>query len=160
MWSLESQLQENPPTFEKLSEWNNRDKLSKYASARLQVAFVVLVAVVIVTYRWGYRAYTRLTMYSEVVWSHVKESWTGFHALDSSLCHWNSSTSGNVDSEVQSLVGFQIPFAVFRIPKPRTPDSTLSKTSQKSGFPYMSQSDFFKLVSWDHNVVNKVPLYI
>ena len=41
----------NPPTFEKLSEWNNRDKLSKHASARLQVAFVALVAVVIVTYR-------------------------------------------------------------------------------------------------------------
>lgn len=32
---VKSQLQENPPTFEKLSEWNNRDKLSKYASARL-----------------------------------------------------------------------------------------------------------------------------
>ena len=34
------------------------------------------------------------------------------------LCQWN------LDSGFQSLVGFQIPWAVFRIPKPRTPDST------------------------------------
>ena len=65
-----------------------------------------------------------------------------------------------MDSEVQSLVGFQIPFAVFQPSKPRILDSTLNKTSEKSGFSYMSQSDFFKLVSWDHTVVNKVPLYI
>ena len=59
---------------------------------------------------------------------HIRESRTvldsGFHAvdsgfqvLDSSLCQWN------VDSGFQSLVGFPIPWAVLRIPKPMVPDS-------------------------------------
>ena len=38
--------------------------------------------------------------------------------LDSTLCHWN------LDTGFQSLVGFRIPSAVFRIPKPRTSNST------------------------------------
>ena len=61
---------------------------------------------------------------------HVRESKTGldsgfqvvdsgFQVLDSSFCQWN------LDSEFQSLVGFQIPWAVFWIPKPRIPDSTI-----------------------------------
>ena len=41
---------------------------------------------------------------------------SGFQELDSS--QWN------LDSGFQSLVGFPILKAVFRIPKPRTPDST------------------------------------
>ena len=59
----------------------------------------------------------------------VRESKTildsGFHAvdsrfqlLDSSLCQWN------LDSGFQSLVGFRIPGAVFRIPKSKIPDSS------------------------------------
>ena len=34
------------------------------------------------------------------------------------LCQWN------LDSGLQLLVGFRIPWAVFRVPKPRIPDST------------------------------------
>ena len=49
------------------------------------------------------------------------------HSLDSSLCQWNS------DSGFQSLVGFRIPRAVFRIPKPRILDS-ISKFSNFPGF--------------------------
>ena len=60
---------------------------------------------------------------------HVMESKTvldsGFHTVDSgfqvmvfSLCQWNW------DSGFQSLVGFRIPCTVFRILKPRIPDST------------------------------------
>ena len=41
----------------------------------------------------------------------------GFQTLDSSFCQWN------LDSVFQSLVSFRIPWAVFRIPKPRIPDS-------------------------------------
>ena len=59
---------------------------------------------------------------------HVKESKTvldsgfhtvdsGFQVLDSSLCQWN------LDSGFQLFTGFQIHWAVFRIPKPRIPDS-------------------------------------
>ena len=82
-----------------------------------------------------------------------KTSWdSGFHAvdsgfqvLDSSLCQWN------LDSGFQLLVGFQIPWAVFRIPKHRIQDSfsciPYSK-AQKSGFhkqkfrtfPYMGRT--------------------
>ena len=40
-----------------------------------------------------------------------------FKVLDSSLCRLN------LDSGFQSLVGFRIPCAVFRIPKPMIPDS-------------------------------------
>ena len=52
-------------------------------------------------------------------------SWIGFHAVDSgfkvrdsSFCQWN------LDPVFQSLVGFRISWAVFRIPKPRIPVST------------------------------------
>ena len=71
---------------------------------------------------------------------------SGFRVLDSGLVQWN------LDSEFHSLVGFSIPWAVFRIPKPRILDSTskifpdfgfyMSKFSQipESGFPYMGGS--------------------
>ena len=70
---------------------------------------------------------------------HVRESKTvlyfGFHAvdsrfqiLDSSLCQWKLS------SGFQSLVGFRIPWAAFRIPKPlKIPDSA-STIFSDSGF--------------------------
>ena len=69
--------------------------------------------------------------------AHVRESRTvldsGSHAvdsefqlLDSSRCQWN------LDSGFQSLVGFQIPWTVFRIPKARILDST-SKNFPHSG---------------------------
>ena len=48
---------------------------------------------------------------------------SGFQVLDSSLCQWN------FDFGLQSLVGFRIPWVVFRIPKSMIPDST-SKFSQ------------------------------
>ena len=38
-----------------------------------------------------------------------------------------SGSFGNLDSGFQSLVGFRIPSAGFRIPKPRIPDSTSKK---------------------------------
>ena len=44
-----------------------------------------------------------------------------FQELDSSLCQWN------LDSRFQSLVGFRIPLAVFRIPMPRLFDFTRQK---------------------------------
>ena len=54
--------------------------------------------------------------------SNVRESKkvldSGFQVMDSSLCHWN------LDTGFQSLMRFRIPWAVFRIPKPRIPDST------------------------------------
>ena len=73
---------------------------------------------------------------------------SGFQVLDSSFCHWN------LDSGFQFLVGFRIPWPVFRIPKPRIPDSTnkflsdygfripQAKVSQirESGFPYMGKN--------------------
>ena len=55
----------------------------------------------------------------------------GFQTLDSSFCQWN------LDSVFQSLVGFRIPWAVFRIPKPRISDSyncTPDSKAQDSGF--------------------------
>ena len=79
--------------------------------------------------RFG-RLFLNGRLYSTTTLSpHVRESKTswdaGFHAvdsgfqvLDSSLCQWN------LDSGFQSLVGFRIPWAGFRIPKPRNPDST------------------------------------
>ena len=99
----------------------------------------------------------------------VRESKTflnsGFHVTDSGfripgtgiriLCQWN------LDSGFQSLVGFQIPRAVFRIPKPRTPDSTANfsmipnstrknfEDSEESRFPYIGRP-FLKIIatSW------------
>ena len=59
---------------------------------------------------------------------HVVDS--RFQVLDSSLCQWN------LDSGFQSLVGFRIPWAVFRIPKPGIPDS-ISKIFPVSGFSYV-----------------------
>ena len=46
----------------------------------------------------------------------------------------------SVDSRFQSLMGFRIPWSVFRIQKPRIPDST-SKISRilESTFPYMGE---------------------
>ena len=67
---------------------------------------------------------------------------SGFQVLDSSFCEWN------LDSGFQSLVGLRIPCVIFRIPKPKIPDST-SKTFPisdstsiyfpDSGIPYMNR---------------------
>ena len=52
----------------------------------------------------------------------------GFQVLDSSLCQWK------LGSGFQSLVGFRIPLAAFRIPKPsKIPDSA-STIFSDSGF--------------------------
>ena len=70
--------------------------------------------------------------------AHVKESntvldsgfhamYSGFQVLDFSLSQWN------LDSRLQSLVGFRITWVVFRIPKPRIPDSR-SKNFTHSAF--------------------------
>ena len=64
---------------------------------------------------------SRAVLNSEI---HAEDS--GFHVLDSPICQWN------LDSGFQSLVGFRIPWAVFRIPKPRIPDS-ISKIFRGSG---------------------------
>ena len=89
-----------------------------------------------------------------IVLPHVKESKTvldsGFHAvdsgfqvLDSSFCQWN------LDSGFQSLVGFQNPWAVFQIPKPRIPDRK-SKNSRisESGFRGANRWFFFTSRYW------------
>ena len=67
---------------------------------------------------------------------HAVDSW--FQVLDSGLCHWN------LDSGFQRLVGFRIPWGVFRIqslafriPKPSIPDST-SKCFPDSGIRFPS----------------------
>ena len=100
----------------------------------------------------------------QVISSHVRESKTvldsgfyvtdcGFQVLYSSICQQN------LDSGFKWLVGFQIALAVFRIPKPRIPDST-SKISPiaKSGFSqslvgysYTDQSAWTTLVWWGPN---------
>ena len=75
----------------------------------------------------------------------VRESKTvldsGFHAvdstfqlLDSSLCQWN------LDSGFQSLVGFRIPGAVFRIAKPKIPDSSYGFQSLSAELGFWIQS--------------------
>ena len=64
---------------------------------------------------------SRAVLNSEI---HAEDS--GFQVLDSPICQWN------LDSGFQSLVGFRIPRAVFRIPKPRIPDS-ISKIFRGSG---------------------------
>ena len=59
----------------------------------------------------------------------------GFHVFDFIFCPWN------LDSGFQSLVvGLLIPRAVFRIPRPRIPDSS-SKNFPDSGFPYKGRED-------------------
>ena len=85
--------------------------------------------------------------------AHVRESNTvldsGFHAMDSgfqvldfSLCKWN------LNSRLQSLVGFRITWAVFRIPKPRITDST-SKNLTHSAFHEQQFSRIgFPLLWW------------
>ena len=52
---------------------------------------------------------------------------SGLQVLDSSFCEWD------LDSGFQSLVGLRIPCVIFRIPKPKIPDST-SKTFPDFGF--------------------------
>ena len=52
---------------------------------------------------------------------------SGFHLLDSRSFKWK------LDSGFELLVGFRIPTPVFRIPRPRIPDST-SENFQDSGF--------------------------
>ena len=52
---------------------------------------------------------------------------SGLRVPHSSICQWN------LDSGLQSLVGFWFPSVVFRIPKPSIPDSTL-KIFWDSGF--------------------------
>ena len=46
---------------------------------------------------------------------HAEDS--GFQVLDSRIFQWN------LNAGFQSLVGFRIPWDVFRIPNPRIPDS-------------------------------------
>ena len=67
----------------------------------------------------------------------------GFQVLDSSLCQWN------LDSGFQSLVGFRTPCTVFRILKPRIPNSTCTifpdfgsrkKKFPESGIPYTGRT--------------------
>ena len=56
---------------------------------------------------------------------------SGFQVLDFSLCQWN------LDSGFQSLVGFRVPCAVFRIPQekiPRIPGSTSKQFPAKNSF--------------------------
>ena len=56
---------------------------------------------------------------------------SGFQVLDFSLCQWN------LDSGFQSLVGFRVPCAVFRIPQekiPRIPGSTGKQFPGKNSF--------------------------
>ena len=67
---------------------------------------------------------------------HVRESKTaldsGFHAMDSGFQVMDSRTSGTSGHQILSLVGFWIPYDVFRVPKPRILEST-SKNFSVSG---------------------------
>ena len=58
---------------------------------------------------------------------------SGFQVLDSS--QWN------LDSGSQSLLGFPILKAVFKIPKPSIPDSISTISRILEGFPYMGRSE-------------------
>ena len=70
-----------------------------------------------------------------------------FQVLDSRLCQWN------LDSGFQWLVGFRIPWAVFRILNPRTPHST-SQTFLPSRiripFPGPSSSSIWLIYNFPH----------
>ena len=78
---------------------------------------------------------------------HVRESKTswdsGFHAVDSGFQVLDSSLGQwNLDSGFQSLVGFRIPWAVFRIPKHRIPDSfSCIPDSTSKNFPQLRNPD-------------------
>ena len=73
---------------------------------------------------------------------HAMDSW--FQVLDSSLCQWN------LDSGlVQSLKWFRIPWAIFRTPKPRIPDST-SKNFPNSGIPILLHEATFTINKFLH----------
>ena len=60
---------------------------------------------------------------------------TGFRIL----CQWN------LDSRFQSVVGFRVPLAVFRIPKPRfqIPQAKISPNPE-TGLPYIGRRDSVK----------------
>ena len=65
---------------------------------------------------------------------------SGIQVLNASLCQWN------LDSRFQLLVGFRIPWDVFRILKARIPDSTskmlnirINFLDSKSGLPYVER---------------------
>jgi len=58
-----------------------------------------------------------------------------------------ASFSGTLVSIFQLLVGFRIPWSVFRIPKPRMSDST-SKISRNPDFPFMGRLKMNACYSW------------
>ena len=59
--------------------------------------------------------------------------------LSDSPCVRKSKTV--LDSGFQALLGFQIPWAVFRIPQSKIPNSTTEFFAiPESGFPYMGDS--------------------
>ena len=60
---------------------------------------------------------------------------SGFHVLYSSICQWN------LDSGFQSFEAFRIPLAVFRIPKPRIPDSTSKNFSYSPNLDFLIWGD-------------------
>ena len=70
-----------------------------------------------------------ILQYLFLIGPHAKQSRTvldsGFHAVDSRFQVLDSwfSYQWNLDSRLQSLVGFRIPLAEYRIPKPSIPDS-------------------------------------
>ena len=72
---------------------------------------------------------------------------SGFQVLDFGPSEWD------LDSGFQSLVGFRILWAVFRIPEPRIPDST-NKISriQDSRNKILSDSNPDSLTWGDHSV--------
>ena len=69
---------------------------------------------------------------------------SGSQVLYSSLCQWN------LDPGFQSLVGYRIPWVIFWIPKPRSPDSK-SKSFPDSGFPYEGDSRAWRKHKPDEN---------
>ena len=77
---------------------------------------------------------------------HVTDS--GFQLLDCSLCQQNFYSS------FQSLVGFRFPWAVFRIPKPRIPDST-----RKNFSDYGIRIPLVHRAEWKKYIYNNQVLY-